>query len=98
MQKKCLKNLHTRQKGDYLCFIIHEKSRKMTYAQLETARKAHEHAAKDLRWSGFKAKVFKNKQCEQPYEIKIKASIEELNVLQPMMEGLYKYPINLVQE
>ena len=71
----------------------------MTYQEFQKAESAHELAAKLLRYSGFRAKAVKNFQAEfQPCEVEIFATLEEVSELQPMMERLCKYPINLVRK
>jgi len=68
----------------------------MTYAQLTNAKSAHELAAKLIRKSGLDARCIKNKLCEQPYQVNVKADVDTCKWLQVMLEDVTKYPVNIV--
>lgn len=73
--------------------------KKMSFSELSFAKAKHEIAAKTLRYAGYSAKCFKNKDFDhQPYEVRLKGSVEQVKELQPMLENLLRYPINIVAE
>ena len=69
----------------------------MTYAALQTAKSAHEAAAKVLRFAKYQARVNCNAACEQPYEITVKGiTVAESGELQTALQTLVNYPVNII--
>lgn len=60
----------------------------MTYAQLTTAMKDHQLAAKLLRYAGVSAKCVKNEICTQPYQVNAKCTKEQAGQMQEMISSM----------
>jgi LytS/YehU family sensor histidine kinase len=81
----------------FVSSITTKRKRTMTYAALQTAKSAHEAAAKVLRFAKYQARVNCNAACEQPYEITVKGiTVAESGELQTALQTLVNYPVNII--